>query len=152
MLSTTFSSSVRLFCLAVTHRYKALACLSSAEYNKTHLLPVNSGEAKFFRIVHSSSIQPLPLVQTSMSFCRHHIASGSQSPGALLATVLECVWRCVALNRKNLARFLVLEGLGLLLQLLEGSRPEIWPGLLSCLADVTENPKVRKLADVARCE
>ncbi|GAQ87466.1 hypothetical protein KFL_003550050 [Klebsormidium nitens] len=94
--------------------------------------------AELLQQIASGGQSPRALLATVL---QHHIASGGQSPGALTATVLECVWRCVALNRKNLARFLVLEGLGLLLQLLESSRPEIWPGLLSCLADVTENPK-----------
>mmetsp|Transcript_32935 Transcript_32935/g.63262 ORF Transcript_32935/g.63262 Transcript_32935/m.63262 type:complete len:884 (-) Transcript_32935:291-2942(-) len=62
-------------------------------------------------------------------------------PSALAVAVVDCAWAAVAPSRKSLARFLAAHGLDALLDFLESCNPYVFPVVLSCLADMMENPK-----------
>lgn len=62
-------------------------------------------------------------------------------PSAFGVAVMEALWYCVVTNRRNLARFLAADGLDAVIDLLEACNPHLYPVILSCLADILENPK-----------
>jgi len=65
-------------------------------------------------------------------------------PSAYGVAVLECLWNAVVGSRRNLARFLAAHGLDALFDLLEVCNPYLYPVILSCMADIAENPKTHE--------
>eukprot|EP00218_Dolichomastix_sp_CCMP3274_P009554 CAMPEP_0170133778 /NCGR_PEP_ID=MMETSP0033_2-20121228/1534_1 /TAXON_ID=195969 /ORGANISM="Dolichomastix tenuilepis, Strain CCMP3274" /LENGTH=825 /DNA_ID=CAMNT_0010369305 /DNA_START=150 /DNA_END=2627 /DNA_ORIENTATION=+ len=57
------------------------------------------------------------------------------------AATVAATWTCILPDRRSLARFLALEGVETLLALLEAGNAAVRPAVLSCLADIFQNPK-----------
>uniref|UniRef100_A0A061QTH0 Flagellar associated protein n=1 Tax=Tetraselmis sp. GSL018 TaxID=582737 RepID=A0A061QTH0_9CHLO len=68
-------------------------------------------------------------------------AKDSTLPSKLVLAVLRAVWNCIAACRKNLVRFLAMDGMDALLDILEVGHNSLHPIGLSILADILENPK-----------
>mmetsp|Transcript_28281 Transcript_28281/g.34349 ORF Transcript_28281/g.34349 Transcript_28281/m.34349 type:complete len:858 (-) Transcript_28281:68-2641(-) len=62
-------------------------------------------------------------------------------PTAYATQVVDCLWNAIVANRKTLARFLAMDGMEALMDLLEVCNAYLYPVILSCLADILENPK-----------
>lgn len=62
-------------------------------------------------------------------------------PSAFALACFGAIWSCVVPDRKNAARFLVAEGMDLLLDALERGHPSHRPLALSLLSDLLENPR-----------
>eukprot|EP00195_Chlamydomonas_chlamydogama_P007748 CAMPEP_0202890108 /NCGR_PEP_ID=MMETSP1392-20130828/615_1 /ASSEMBLY_ACC=CAM_ASM_000868 /TAXON_ID=225041 /ORGANISM="Chlamydomonas chlamydogama, Strain SAG 11-48b" /LENGTH=1052 /DNA_ID=CAMNT_0049573609 /DNA_START=191 /DNA_END=3349 /DNA_ORIENTATION=- len=73
-------------------------------------------------------------------------------PSPFAVAVLDAVWCCVVPDRKNLARFLVDEGMDALLSLLERGNKGHRPTILSVLADMLENQRSHSFVHEWRSE
>ncbi|GAX82203.1 hypothetical protein CEUSTIGMA_g9631.t1 [Chlamydomonas eustigma] len=62
-------------------------------------------------------------------------------PSSLVLATLNAIWNCIVPDKKNLAHFLVSDGLDLLLNLIEKGHRSHMPLALSLMADMLQNPR-----------
>ncbi|GBG92590.1 hypothetical protein CBR_g56103, partial [Chara braunii] len=68
-------------------------------------------------------------------------ADDHSQPSSLATILINCLWRSTVCNRKNLTRFLAMDGLDVVLTYLEVCNGSLLKPLLTCIAEIVENQK-----------
>eukprot|EP00798_Chlamydomonas_sp_ICE-L_P020377 gene20377-27148_t len=105
--------------------------------------PKPDGGIRHLSLLLLSALAPAPpwrgaTPQTSDAFGKR---ADPTLPSTYAVALLDAIWKCVVPDRKSTARFLVDEGLDILLQVLEVGNRDHRPITVSLLADLLVNPK-----------